>query len=211
MTAPEGAPAVIHVVDDDAAIRRALGRLLAASGYRHESHASAEDFLARHDPATIGCAIVDLSLPGVGGFAVQSRLAQDGGTFPVIFLTGTGDIEAGVRAMKGGAVDFLTKPVQAAALLDAVDRALALGAHVRAVRREGQAFETLLARLTAREREVLDAVVRGRLNKQIAGDFGISEKTIKVHRARVMEKMGVRTLAELVRLVVRHAPRDHWT
>jgi FixJ family two-component response regulator len=194
--------AVIHLVDDDAAVLRALGRLIAASGHVCETHASAEAFLTRREPEVAGCAIVDLCLPGADGLVLQSALVASDSACPVIFLTGKGDVETSVRAMKGGAVDFLTKPVEAAALLAAIDRALELDADARAARREREAFESRLMCLTPREREVLDGVVAGRLNKQIAGDLGVAEKTVKVHRARVMQKMEVRTVADLVRLVV---------
>jgi FixJ family two-component response regulator len=198
--------AVVHVIDDDAAVANALARLLAASGHVCQVHASAEAFLARHDPEVPGCAIVDLGLPGMDGFGIAESLAAAGEGRPLIFLTGTGDIPKSVRAMKAGAVDFLTKPVDAASLLAAVEEALARDGATRAARAGRDAVAGRLARLTPRERQVLDGVVAGRLNKQIAGDLGTAEKTVKVHRGRMMRKMGVRTLAELVRLVSDHRP-----
>ena len=138
------------------------------------------------------------------GFAVQQSLSAGGVERAVIFLTGTGDIPASVRAMKAGAVDFLTKPVEAAALLAAVEQALGRDAAARAARTEDDAVRRNLARLTPREREVLDGVLAGRLNKQIAWDLGTAEKTVKVHRGRMMKKMGVRTVADLVRVVTAH-------
>ena len=138
------------------------------------------------------------------GFGIQERLSAGGIERPVIFLTGIGDIPASVRAMKAGAVDFLTKPVEAAALLAAVVQALARDTAMRAARAEGDAVRQRLARLTPREREVLDGVLAGRLNKQIAGDLGTAEKTVKVHRGRMMKKMGVRTMADLIRVVTAH-------
>jgi FixJ family two-component response regulator len=198
--------AVIHVIDDDAAVATALARLLAASGHACQVHASAEAFLALHDPGVPGCAIIDLGLPGMDGFGIAERLAAGGGGRPLIFLTGTGDIPKSVRAMKAGAVDFLTKPVDAASLLAAVEEALARDGAIRAARAGRDAVAGRLARLTPRERQVLDGVVAGRLNKQIAGDLGTAEKTVKVHRGRMMRKMGVRTLAALVRLVSDHRP-----
>jgi FixJ family two-component response regulator len=195
---------VIHLVDDDAAVLRALRRLLAAGGHRCEAHLTAEAFLARHDPEEPGCAIVDLGLPGMDGFGLQERLSAGGIARPVIFLTGIGDIPATVRAMKAGAVDFLTKPVDGANLLSAVEQALARDSAARAVRAEGDAVRLRLARLTPREREVLEGVIAGRLNKQIAGDLGTAEKTVKVHRGRMMNKMGVRTVADLIRVVTAH-------
>jgi RNA polymerase sigma factor (sigma-70 family) len=193
---------VVHLVDDDPSVRRALGRLLAAAGHRCETHASAEAFLARRPDAGSGCAVIDLQLPGASGLDLQARLAELGETLPLIFLTGRGDIPASVRAMKGGAVDFLTKPVEAAALLAAIAAALDQGRALRAARAAEAGVDACLARLTPREREVLHMVVEGRLNKQIAADLGVAEKTIKVHRARVMQKLEVRTIADLVRLVV---------
>jgi FixJ family two-component response regulator len=195
---------VIHLVDDDEAVLRALRRLLAAGGHRCEAHLTAEAFLARHDPEEPGCAIVDLGLPGMDGFGLQEQLSAGGIIRPVIFLTGIGDIPASVRAMKAGAVDFLTKPVDGATLLSAIEQALARDDMARAARAEGNVVRLRLARLTPREREVLEGVIAGRLNKQIAGDLGTAEKTVKVHRGRMMKKMGVRTVADLVRVVAGH-------
>lgn len=195
-------PAVVHLVDDDPAIRRALGRLLAAAGHACETWGSAEAFLARPPSPAPGCVIVDLELPGASGLDLQARLAGQADVMPVIFLTGRGDISSSVRAMKGGAVDFLTKPVEAVALLAAIAAALERCRQGRDARDAATDARERLSRLTPREREVLAMVVEGRLNKQIAGDLGIAEKTIKVHRARVMHKLGVRTVADLVRLVV---------
>jgi FixJ family two-component response regulator len=194
----------VHLVDDDPAVRRALARVLAAAGHACRTWESAEDFLAAPLLPSDGCAVLDLALPGASGLDLQSRLGERDPGFPVIFLTGRGDIGTSVRAMKGGAVDFLTKPVEPAALLSAVEAALTRGKN----RREQHAAEAELAagvaRLTPREREVLGMVVQGRLNKQIAADLGIAEKTIKVHRARMMQKLGVRTVADLVRFVLGH-------
>lgn len=195
--------AVIHLVDDDPTVLKALVRLLSVAGHVCESHESAEAFLTRADPAEPGCAIVDVGLPGLDGFAIQERLSAGGG-WPVIFITGIGDIPASVRAMKAGAVDFLTKPVEAATLLAAVDQALARDAALRVERVEGDRVRRGLDSLTPREREVLEGVLAGRLNKQIAWDLQTAEKTVKVHRGRMMKKMGVRTLADLIRLVTSH-------
>lgn len=194
----------IHLLDDDPAILTSLGRLLAAAGHRAEPHRDAEAFFAALDPDEPGCLVLDLAMPGADGHKVQARLSDAGVRLPVIFLSGRGDIPASVRAMKGGAVDFLTKPVKADELLAAIENAIARDAEIRLEQAVSAAVEDRLASLTAREREVLDAVVAGHLNKQIAFDLGIVEKTVKVHRARVMRKMGVRTLAELVSLVVSH-------
>ncbi|MBP7240932.1 response regulator [Amaricoccus sp.] len=193
--------AVVHVVEDDAGVARALVRLLAAAGRQCETHADAEDFLARYDPAQPGCAIVDLGLPGMDGLSMQATLVARGIACPIVFLTGAGTVPASVRAMKAGAVDFLLKPVDSQALLAAVDAALARDAAARQARSMNQDGARRLASLTPRERQVLDLVVAGRLNKQVAADLGTAEKTVKVHRGRMMKKLGVRTVADLVRLV----------
>ncbi len=191
--------ATVFLVDDDEAVLRALRRLLGAAGYEVRSYASSIQFLAEHDPAAPGCAILDLSMPGIDGLGIQTALSAGSGMRPVIFLTGTGDIPTSVRAMKAGAVDFLTKPVQANDLLAAISRAVAIDREGRHARNGAAGAAARLATLTPREREVLTLVVAGRLNKQIAHELGTSIKTIKVHRARVMAKMGVRTVADLVR------------
>jgi FixJ family two-component response regulator len=197
---------VIWLVDDDAGVLRGLQRLLDAEGFATRACPDAQAFLAAHDPALPGCAVVDLGLPGLDGLALQSRLQDDGQTRPIIFLTGQGTIPAAVQAMRDGAVDFLTKPVDAATLLSAIGRALARDADIRARHGADARLRTRLASLTPREREVLDEVVAGRLNKQIADRLGAAEKTIKVHRGRMMQKMGVRSVAELVTLCTRRDP-----
>jgi FixJ family two-component response regulator len=195
---------LIHLIDDDATVLRALGRLLASAGDRVEAHSSAEAFLQRHDPKIPGCAIVDLGLPGMDGFGIQDTLAAGIVARPVIFLTGAGDIPSSVKAMKAGAIDFLTKPVDAAEVLATVDRALRRDAAAREEHTQREAVLHRLPSLTPREREVLEQVVSGRLNKQIAGDLGTAEKTVKVHRGRMMKKMAVRTVADLIRIVTQH-------
>lgn len=197
-------PAIVHLVDDDPSVRRALKRLLAAAGHACETWETAEAFLARPVGAAAGCALIDLQLPGANGLDLQARLAESDELLPLIFLTGRGDIGTSVRAMKGGAVDFLTKPVEPEALLAAIATALERCRAARAARAAEADVRERLARLTPRECQVLEMVVEGRLNKQIAGDLGVAEKTIKVHRARVMGKLEVRTIADLVRLVVGH-------
>ncbi|MFO1144972.1 MAG: response regulator [Amaricoccus sp.] len=200
------APPIVHLVDDDAAVRRALRRLLAAAGHRCETYASAEAFLARPADDAPACAIIDLQLPGASGLDLQARLAELDATLPLIVLTGRGDIPTSVRAIKRGAIDFLTKPVEPAALLAAITAALDHGRALRAAQAAEAGVGERLARLTPREREVLAMVVEGRLNKQVAADLGVAEKTVKVHRARVMQKLEVRTVADLVRLVLGHRP-----
>ncbi len=195
------APFHVHLIDDDERVLATLSRLLVLAGYGVSSYATAEAFLIAHDPEAPGCAIVDLSLPGKDGFAVQQALSSDSGGRPVIFLTGHGDIPTSVRAMKGGAVDFLVKPVDADTLLAAIHQAESVDAARRQRQGEKDSIRACIDKLTPRERQVLDGVVAGRLNKQIAGDLGTVEKTIKVHRGRMMTKMGARTLAELVKMV----------
>jgi len=193
----------VFVVDDDPAVLRGLARLLAAAGYRTQTFGSPEEFLTRHDPAEPGCAVFDVAMPDVDGLALQQQVFASGVERPIIFVTGKGDIPTSVRAMKAGAVDFLTKPVSGDALLAAVEHARQIDAQARQARSETASIEARLATLTPREREVFRHVVAGRLNKQIAGDLGTVEKTIKVHRGRMMSKLGVRTVQDLVRLAER--------
>jgi len=205
--AAQGATAFL--VDDDPAILKALSRLLKTAGYNPQAFASPRNFLAAHDPSVPGCAIVDLAMAEMDGFAVQEKLQEDGSARPVIFLTGTGDIPTTVKAMKAGAVDFLTKPVDRAELFSALDRAIATDAKSRQTRAEITSINDRLATCTKRELEVMQHVIGGRLNKQIAAALGTAEKTIKVHRGRMMAKLGVRCVADLVRLAERAgiAPR----
>lgn len=191
----------VYLVDDDVRVRASLTRLLSTAGHLVESYASAEDFLTHHDPAVHGCAVIDVSLPGMGGLDVQQSLLSEHVDRPVIFVTGFGDVPTSVRAMKAGAVDFLTKPVDASVLLAAVAQALDRDLQSRRQVELRHSVEERLASLTPREREVLVHVTDGLLNKQIAALLGTVEKTVKVHRARMMRKMGVRTVADLVRLV----------
>jgi FixJ family two-component response regulator len=189
---------VVWLVDDDPGVLRALQRLLETEGYDTRAFPDAAAFLAAHDASLPGCAVVDLGLPGLDGLALQHRLADAGDPCPVIFLSGQGSIPAAVQAMRGGAVDFLTKPVETATLLAAIQVALARDAGNRARRAADADLRARLESLTPREREVMAEVVTGLLNKQIADRLGAAEKTIKVHRGRVMHKMGVRSIAELV-------------
>jgi FixJ family two-component response regulator len=193
----------VFIVDDDPGVLTALGRLIRTEGYAVQAFESPQEFLARHDPAAPGCAIFDVAMPGLDGLQLQAALAAGGGDRPVIFLTGRGDIPTSVRAMKAGAVDFLTKPVRSEELLAVIARVREQEAARRQESEELLAIRRRLATLTPREREVLAHDLAGRLNKQIAGDLGTVEKTIKVHRGRVMAKMGVRTVAELVRVAGR--------
>ncbi|PWK65649.1 response regulator [Aminobacter sp. AP02] len=198
-----GPAPTVYLVDDDDRVLRALKRLLSSDGHSVACYSNAEEFLLHHDPEVPGCAVLDLGLPGMDGFGIQDALASGTAQRPLIFLTGRGDIPASVRAMKAGAVDFLTKPVERSALLAAVAQALVRDKEMRQNGEQRSSLEQRLSKLTPREREVLTLVVAGRLNKQIAGELGTVEKTIKVHRGRMMNKMGVRTVADLVRLVAR--------
>jgi FixJ family two-component response regulator len=193
----------VFLVDDDAGVLKALTRLLRVKGYDARSYASPRDFLVQHDPTVPGCAVLDVAMPGLDGLALQEALIAEGTPRPIIFLTGKGDIPTSVRAMKAGAIDFLTKPVSDHSLLDAIARAEEQDGKSRHAQAELDAIEARMTTLTPREREVLTHVVAGRLNKQIAGDLGTVEKTIKVHRSRVMEKLGVRTVVDLVRMAER--------
>jgi FixJ family two-component response regulator len=194
---------MVWLVDDDPAILRGLERLLAAEGLQTRCFLDAASFLAAHDPALPGCAVIDLGLQSSNGLDLQDRLLQDGGLRPVIFLTGQGSVPTAVQAMRAGAVDFLTKPVEADRLLAAIHAALELDRTRRSQRSALQDVRALIASLTPRESEVLQEIISGRLNKQIAHRLGAAEKTIKVHRGRVMQKMGVRSVAELVTLMAR--------
>jgi FixJ family two-component response regulator len=193
----------VFVVDDDPSVLRALTRLLAVAGFEARGFASPAAFLEQHDPATPGCLVLDLALPGLDGLQLQEALSASGRARPIVFVTGRGDIPTSVRAMKSGAVDFLTKPVKDEDLLTAVRNAIEMDRSARAAQIELDALGRRLASLTPREHEVLAHVVAGRLNKQIAADLGTVEKTIKVHRARIMEKMAARSLADLVRIAER--------
>jgi FixJ family two-component response regulator len=194
------APPLIHVVDDDDSLRSALQRLLAAAGYRVRTYASAGEFLLDPPGDAPGCLLLDVRMPGPSGLDLQEALARHGIGLPVIFLTGHGDLATGVRAMKAGAVDFLTKPVEREPLLGAVARALERDAAQRAARGVDRELQDRYAQLTARERQVFELVVAGRLNKQIADALGIAERTVKAQRAQVMAKLGAANAAELGRI-----------
>jgi RNA polymerase sigma factor (sigma-70 family) len=191
----------VFLVDDQAAVRKAMKRLLASAGYDVVAYESARAFLDSGMADAAGCLVLDLEMPDMNGLALQQALT--GSLLPVIFLTGHGDIGSGVRAMKAGASDFLTKPVDGAILLAAVQGALDQNRVARAEQAECDELRARLDSLTPREREVLALLVEGKLNKQIADQLGIVEKTIKVHRARVLAKMKVRSSTALVRLVDR--------
>jgi FixJ family two-component response regulator len=190
----------VFLVDDDAGVLKALARLLKTRGYEVQAFTSPQAFLASHDTSVPGCAILDVSMPDLDGLALQQALTAEGAQRPVIFLTGRGDIPTSVRAMRAGAIDFLIKPVNDADLLAAIARAEKEDSGIRTANASLNSINARLAMLTPREREVMAHVIAGRLNKQIAGDLGTVEKTVKVHRGRVMSKLGVRSVADLVRL-----------
>ena len=194
---------VVFVIDDYAPVRNAISRLLRASGFIVAPFASADAFLAQYDPGAPGCLVLDLAMPAVNGLELQDILAQTASLLPIIFLTAHGSIPQSVQAMKQGASDFLTKPVNDEDLLAAVRTAIEKNRALRQDQAELSEIRARLATLTPREREVLDYVIAGKLNKQIASDLGTVEQTIKIHRAHVMQKMQVRSVAELVRLTQR--------
>jgi FixJ family two-component response regulator len=200
MTEPS---ATVYVVDDEPDMLKALERLLGAAGFSVQTFSSPERFLAQHDDMAPGCIVLDLALPGLNGLELQQALQAQGSALSIVFLTGRGDIAASVRAMKLGAADFLTKPVDADELIAAVDAALERNREHRADQAEKHLVASRLAALTVREREVFELIAQGRRNKQIAAECGTVEKTIKFHRANLMRKLGVRTVADLVRLAER--------
>ena len=191
---------LIHVVDDDDSLRAALLDLLDAAGFEARGYGSTGEFLLHPAPDRPGCVLLDVRLPGPSGLELQDALQRQGVPLPVIFLTGHADVPTSVRAMKAGAVDFLEKPVARDTLLDALRRALARDEAQRAQRESARRQHARLAVLTAREREVFDRVVAGKLNKQIADELGVSLRTVKAYRAQLMDKLDVASAAELGRL-----------
>jgi len=190
---------VVYVVDDDPSVRKSLERLLRSAGHDAKTFASALEFLETTHPDAPGCLVLDIKMPKVSGLELQDRLADKGISFPIIFITGHGTVPASVKALKAGAMDFLQKPFEERELLDAVSRGIEKHHRLRQEQSEMKTLRSRLEALTPREREVFLLVVTGMLNKQVAFDLGTTEKTIKVHRARVMEKMGAQSLADLVR------------
>ena len=197
------AEALVFIVDDDASLRTSLQDLLESVGLRVEACASAQDFLRRPRPEGPSCLVLDVRLPGLSGLELQQELAKGDLAMPIIFITGHGDIPMTVQAMKAGAVAFLTKPFRDQEVLDAIQQALARDRTARAQRAQSEELRRRYGALTPREREVLARVVAGLLNKQIAGELGTSEASVKVHRQHVMEKMGAGSLAALVRMADR--------
>lgn len=197
----------VYLIDDDSAVRKAIGWLLRAAMFRVLEFASAEDFLRDADPDGQGCIVLDVCMPGLDGLDLQRQLAARARAMPVVFLSGTASVSMCAVAMKLGASDFLTKPADELLLISAVERAFARDQAQREERTRSALTDARLATLTPREREVLGHVMSGRLNKQIAAELGTAEKTVKVHRARAMEKMQADSVAELVRMVLRAHPQ----
>ena len=200
MISPVSEKPIIYLVDDDDSLRKAVTRLLRAAGYEVRAYASAGDFALADRDNRRGCVLLDVRMPGPSGLDLQEALAKEDEPLPVIFLTAYGDVPISVRAMKAGAVDFLTKPVKRDVLLSAVRMALARDMRLQTSREQLRELRILFGKLTPREREVFDLVVGGKLNKQIAAELGIAERTVKVHRAQLMAKMRASSLAELVHL-----------
>ena len=201
----------VFIIDDDESIRVGMSRLLSAAGWKVEAYDAADAFLKRDPYQGIGCVLLDIHMPGLNGLQLHEELLVRGIRLPVVFLTGLGDVPTSVRAMKRGAFDFLTKPIDSSELFATLD--LAMQRHTAQMEQSNDAQLTVvrLNRLSTREREVLELVALGWLNKQIAAELGISEKTVKVHRGRVMEKMEVRSVAALVRLLERSGHRPDGT
>lgn len=196
---------LVFAIDDDASVRKGLARLLRSAGYKSEIFTSASDFLAREQHTWPACVIVDVQMPGLNGMDLQEALIQLRREEQLIFVTGHGDVPMCAQAMKAGAVDFLSKPFKPGELLKCVERALVRSAEQRRRNAERNEARRLLDLLTPREFEVMELVVTGMLNKQVAGELGTAEKTVKVHRHRVMRKLGINSVAELLRLVQRAA------
>src|SRR5215510_8777410 len=195
------ANSLVFLIDDDASVRKGVSRLLRSAGYKSEAFGSASDFLAREQHHGPGCILVDVRMPGINGIDLQSLLIQRRREEQLVFITGHGDVSMCAQAMKAGAVDFLSKPFRDTELLECIERALARSAEQRRRGAEKTEARRLLDLLTPREFEVMQLVITGMLNKQIAAKLGTAEKTIKVHRGRVMKKLGIASVAELVRLV----------
>lgn len=194
--------ATVHVVDDDDAVRSSLRLLLKSVGLPTVAHASAQEFLAAWDGDQPGCLVLDVRMPGMSGIELQAELNQRGAIIPVIFISGHGDIPMAVEAIQHGAFDFLRKPFRDQDLIDRVQRALASDAEHRQLLQQRETLKQRFESLTPREQEVLELVTQGKANKVMAGDLGVSQRTVEIHRARVMEKMGAQSLAQLVRMVL---------
>ncbi len=199
-SSPPPSGPVVHVVEDDDDTRRATARFLSAAGYAVQTYGSAAEFLAQMPIAQPGCVVLDVQLPGASGLELHETLASAADVLPVVFVTGHGDIPMSVRAIKGGAVDFLTKPVPGDVLLAAITQAIARDARQREVRAREREVLTRYERLTPREREVFAHLISGQLNKQVAFDLGTTERTIKAHRHSIMQKLEADSIADLIRV-----------
>lgn len=199
---------IVAIIDDDDALRDALAVLVTAAGWRADGYASAEDFLASLSGERAGCALIDVRLPGMDGMELFRRLGEVAPGFPVVILTGHGDVPMAVEALKAGAVDFIEKPFDPDRLLTSLRQALSRDAAIRETKSAVDEFRALVDKLTPREKEVMDFMVLGQSNKMIAAKLGISPRTVEIYRARVMDKMQVRSLAELVRLTLRAHDRE---
>jgi FixJ family two-component response regulator len=199
----EEAQSIVFIVDDDPSVSRSISRLLGAMGFQFEIFASAEEFLASAPYQGVGCLVLDVRMPGLSGMDLQEALAKAECSIPIIFITGHGSIPMGITAMKRGAVDFLPKPFDDKELLEAVKKALAQHRETKRVEKEKDDGHRQMNLLTGREREVFNYVVTGMLNKQIAYTLGIAEKTVKAHRGRITEKLGINSVADLVRFAER--------
>ncbi len=192
----------VFLVDDDEAVRDSLSMLMRSVELTSEAYASAQDFLDAYDPERSGCLVLDIRMPGMSGMELQDKLVEQHAMLPIIFITGHGDIPMAVEAMQKGAVDFITKPFRDQDLLDRINQALEQDNESRSALMEKHQIVQRLDSLTPREKEVLNLVVEGKANKVIAGELGVSQRTVEIHRARVMEKMQARSLAQLVRMVM---------
>jgi FixJ family two-component response regulator len=197
---------IVYVVDDDVSVRESLELLIQSAGWRPETFSSAEDFLSHRRSLVPSCLVLDVSLPGLNGLELQKRVAVERTHIPIIFITGHGDVPTSVQAMKAGAAEFLTKPFSPDVFLAAIGDAIERSRAAMGIEAEMLALHHRYASLTAREREVMALVVSGLLNKQVGGELGISEITVKAHRGQVMRKMGATSLADLVRIAVRLRP-----
>jgi FixJ family two-component response regulator len=197
----------VYVVDDDEAVRDSLQWLLEGKDYRVRCYESAEAFLSRYDPREVACLIADIRMGGMNGMELQARLIERQSPLPIMFITGHGDVPMAVESMKNGAMDFIQKPFQEPQLLDLVERMLERARDAFISSQQSASREALLAKLTGRESQVLERIVAGRLNKQIADDLGISIKTVEAHRANIMEKLSANTVADLLKVALGSAPK----
>lgn len=202
-----GTVPTVFIVDDDQYVRDALALLMDQVGLKAERYASAQAFLKSYEPDTPGCLIVDVRMPGMSGLDLQKHMTERGIQLPIIIVTGHADVPMAVRAMKLGAVDFIEKPFNDQELLERVQRCIELATKVRRERDQATSLQTRLEQLSKREREVMDMIVAGKYSKVIAAELGISPKTVDVHRSHILEKMGVKSVAELVRIIITLAPQ----